>query len=84
MAHEPNLDDIPVPALLRAARRAYGSAVRRSLAEAGFEDLPPNGPFVLGGLLNNGENLRDLLRALGMNRERGREFLVSMVQLGYM
>ncbi len=84
MTDERTIDDIPVPALLRAARGAYGTAVRSSLAASGFEDLPPNGPFVLGGIVNHGENVRDLLRGLGMNRERGRELLVTLVQRGYM
>ena len=84
MSDERSIDDIPVPALLRAARGAYGTAVRASLAASGFEDLPPNGPFVLGGIVNHGEGVRDLLRGLGMNRERARELLVTLVQRGYM
>ncbi|HEX5370382.1 MAG TPA: hypothetical protein VFY10_13285 [Dehalococcoidia bacterium] len=84
MTQERTIDDIPVPALLRFARGAYGTAVRSSLAAAGFEDLPPNGPFLLGGIVNQGEDLRGLLRALGMNRERGRDFLASLVQHDYM
>jgi DNA-binding MarR family transcriptional regulator len=84
MTDERTIDDIPIPALLRAARGAYGTAVRASLAASGFDDLPPNGPFVLGGIVNHGENVRDLLRGLGMNRERGRELLVTLVQRGYM
>ena len=84
MTDERTIDDIPVPALLRAARGAYGTAVRANLAAAGFEDLPPNGPYVLGGMINQGETVRDLLRGLGMDRERGRELLVTLVQRGYM
>jgi hypothetical protein len=40
-------DDIVIPALLRVARRAYGHAVRERVAEAGFDDMPSNGAFVV-------------------------------------
>jgi hypothetical protein len=46
----PEPGDVVVPALLRAARSCYGNAIRSSLALAGFEDVPRNGAYVLGGM----------------------------------
>ena len=36
--------------LLVRARGGYGNTISAQLAAAGFDDLPRNGPFVLGGL----------------------------------
>ena len=43
--------DVVIPALLRHARNTYGVAMRRALVEAGFEDVPRNGLYVIGGLV---------------------------------
>ena len=43
-------DDIVMPALLRHARATYGLAMRRALARAGYDDIPKNGLYVIGGL----------------------------------
>jgi hypothetical protein len=62
VARDPDPEDVPIPALLRAARGAYGHAIHRRLAAAGFDDLPRNGPFVLGGMANHGAAPGDLIR----------------------
>jgi DNA-binding MarR family transcriptional regulator len=43
-------EDIPVPSLMRDARDVYREAVGRALADAGCDDVPRNGVFVLAGL----------------------------------
>ena len=43
-------EEIAFPALLRAARTAYGAAIRAALAEIGCADVPRNGAFVLGSI----------------------------------
>jgi DNA-binding MarR family transcriptional regulator len=77
-------DDVVIPALLRAARGAYGHAVRRRLAAAGYEDLPRHGSFVLGGMVNHGAPLRGLLRQLGIGRERAGDLVDTLVLRGYL
>ena len=50
MSNEPRHHDIVMPALLRHARTTYGGAMRRALDRAGFDDIPANGLYVIGGL----------------------------------
>jgi DNA-binding MarR family transcriptional regulator len=77
-------DEIAVPALLRAARGAYRHAVRRSLGEAGFDDLPANGPYVLGGMANRGGTLGDLIRQLGVSKQSASQLIDTLVLRGYL
>jgi len=39
-----------MPALLRHARLAYSSSMRTALDAAGYDDIPKNGLYVIGGL----------------------------------
>jgi DNA-binding MarR family transcriptional regulator len=78
------VDDVPIPALLRAARGAYGLAIQRRLADAGFDDLPRNGPFVLGGLANRGEPLAGLVRQLGVTKQATGQLVDTLVARGYL
>lgn len=51
MTEEHNIyDEIPLPVLLRHGRNTYGSAMRKALAEAGYDDIPGNGLYIIGGL----------------------------------
>jgi DNA-binding MarR family transcriptional regulator len=77
-------DEIPITALLRAARGAYGIAVREQLAAAGFEDLPLNGPYVLGGLVNRGGSAGDLIRQLGVSKQAASQLIDTLVVRGYL
>ena len=47
-AQNPRYQDIALPALLRWGQQTYGGGMRRALAEAGCDDIPPNGMFVVG------------------------------------
>jgi DNA-binding MarR family transcriptional regulator len=75
---------IPIPALLRAARGAYAHAIRARLAAAGFDDMPRNGPFVLGGLANRGGTLRDLIPQLGVSKQAASQLIDTLVLRGYL
>lgn len=77
-------DDIPITALLRAARGAYAIAVREQLAAAGCEDLPRNGPYVLGGLVNRGGSAGDLIRQLGISKQAASQLVDTLVERGYL
>ena len=57
-------DEVVIPALLRAARGSYAQAIRTHLEEAGFDDLPRNGGFVLGGMANHGGSAADMIRGI--------------------
>ena len=42
--------NVVTPALLRHARTTYGAAMRAALAQAGYDDVPRNGMYVIGGM----------------------------------
>ncbi len=84
MPRTPTAEDVFVPALLRAARGAYGHSIRARLADAGCEDLPRNGPFVLGGLVNRGATLEGLVRELGISKQAASQLIDTLVIRGYL
>ncbi len=77
-------DGVPIPALLRAARGAYGHAIHRRLVHAGFDDLPRNAPFVLGGMASHGVPARDLVRQLGTSKQATGQLIDTLVLRGYL
>lgn len=81
---EPDLDDVPTPALLRAARGAYGQAIRRALGDRGIDDMPPNGPFVIGGIGNQGQPLGALVQQLRVTKQAASELIDILVLRGYL
>ena len=57
-----------MPALLRHARLTYGRAMRKALEKAGYDDLPKNGMYIIGGLaLGLDIPLGKLIRDLGIS-----------------
>ena len=80
----PSEDDVLIPALLRAARGAYGNAIRRRLAAADFDDLPRNAPFILGGMGNRGIAAGDLVRQLGVSKQAAGQLIDTLVLRGYL
>jgi DNA-binding MarR family transcriptional regulator len=77
-------DDIVIPAFLRVARRAYGHAIGQRIAEAGFDDMPRNGPFVLGGMANRGGTAAGLIRELGVTKQAASQLIDTLVLRGYL
>jgi DNA-binding MarR family transcriptional regulator len=77
-------DDVSIPALLRAARGAYGNAIRRRLADADFDDLPRNASFILGGMANHGAPLGGLVRQLGVSKQAAGQLIDTLVLRGYL
>jgi DNA-binding MarR family transcriptional regulator len=76
--------EIVIPALLRAARGAYANAIRDGLAAAAFDDMPRNGPFVLGGMANHGVAASDLIRQLGVSKQAASQLVDTLVLRGYL
>jgi DNA-binding MarR family transcriptional regulator len=77
--------DVVLPALLRHARTTYGHAMRRALAEAGFEDIPKNGLYVLGGLARGAGDtpLAALVRELAVSKQAAGQLVDTLVSGGY-
>jgi DNA-binding MarR family transcriptional regulator len=82
--HEFNPDDVPLPALLRAARGSYGAAIRTRLAAAGYDDLPRNSAFIIGGMVNRGGEPADLVRQLGVSKQAASQLIDTLVVRGYL
>ena len=77
-------EDVPLPALLRASRGAYSHSIRRHLADAGIEDMPRNGPYVLGGVVNRGGSISELVPQLGVSKQAASELVDSLVERGFL
>lgn len=78
------MDEVPLPALLRAARGVYARSIREHLVAEGYDDMPRNGPFVLGGMANRGASSADLLAALGVTRQAASQLVDTLVLRGYL
>jgi DNA-binding MarR family transcriptional regulator len=83
---DPKLAAVPLPALLRHARTAYGSAMRRALEDAGYDDVPKNGLYVIGGLaLGAGDvPLASLIRDLRISKQAAGQLVDTLVNRGYL
>jgi DNA-binding MarR family transcriptional regulator len=81
----PEIDDVVVmPALLRGARGSYAEAVRTDLTAAGFDDLPRNGPFVLGGMARFNASAADMITGLGVTKQAASQLIDLLVVRGYL
>lgn len=78
------LDEVAFPALLRGARAAYGSAIRESLAEAGCDDVPRNGSYVIGAIARAGAPLSQIIRELGVSKQAAGQLVDTLVMRGYL
>jgi DNA-binding MarR family transcriptional regulator len=83
---KPWYDDVVLPALLRHARNTYGVAMRRALEEGGFDDVPRNGLYVIGGLaMGAGEvPLGQLIRELRISKQAAGQLVDTLVTRGYL
>jgi DNA-binding MarR family transcriptional regulator len=81
-----SLPAIPLPALLRHARAAYGSAMRGALEHAGYTYIPKNGLYVIGGLaLGAGDvPLAVLIRDLRISKQAAGQLVDALVSRGYL
>jgi DNA-binding MarR family transcriptional regulator len=86
MDNPDRLPNIPTPALLRHARTTYGVAMRRALAAAGYDDMPRNGMYVVGGLaLGVGDvPLGQLVRELRISKQAAGQLVDTLVARGYL
>lgn len=70
--------------LLVRARGGYGNTIAAHLAAAGFDDLPRNGPFVLGGMAGRGGSAVEMIRSLGVTRQAASQLIDTLVLRGYL
>jgi DNA-binding MarR family transcriptional regulator len=73
-----------IPALLRGARGSYARTIAAFLADAGCDDLPQNGPFVVGGMASHRAQAVDMIRGLGVTRQAASQLIDTLVVRGYL
>jgi DNA-binding MarR family transcriptional regulator len=83
---KPCYEEAIMPALLRLARTTYGAAMRQALAEAGYDDIPKNGLYIVGGLALDGGRipLGQLLRDLRISKQSAGQLVDTLVLRGYL
>jgi len=81
----PWYERVVIPALLRHARNTYGKAMRAALEEAGYDDIPGNGLYIIGGLALDGDiPLRQLVKDLGITKQGAGQLVDALVMRGYL
>jgi DNA-binding MarR family transcriptional regulator len=83
---KPWFEEIVIPALLRHARTTYGMAMRKALADAGYDDVPRNGMYVIGGMALGGKTLPlgVLIKELGVSKQGAGQLVDTLVLRGYL
>jgi DNA-binding MarR family transcriptional regulator len=76
--------EVSFPALLRAARRAYGAAIAAEFSRIGCDDIPRNGAFVLGATARTGAPLSEIIRSLGVSKQVAGQLIDTLVARGYL
>ena len=79
-------EGIATPALLRHARNTYAEAMRSVLDAAGYDDVPGNGLYIIGGLaLGAGDlPLGQLIRELKISKQAAGQLVDALVLRGYL
>jgi DNA-binding MarR family transcriptional regulator len=62
----------------------YGSAIRAALAEAGCDDVPRNGPYVIGAIARLGAPLSQIIKELGVSKQAAGQLVDTLVARGYL
>jgi DNA-binding MarR family transcriptional regulator len=75
---------VAIPALLRAARGTYALVIRERLFAAGFDDMPRNAPYVLGGMANRRGSIAGLIRELDVSKQAASQLIDTLVVRGYL
>ncbi|HEY4303526.1 MAG TPA: MarR family transcriptional regulator [Gemmatimonadaceae bacterium] len=79
-------EDASLVALLRYARETYAVRIRTRLGEAGYDDLPDNALYVVGGLARErgGRALSQLIAELGVSKQAAGQLVDTLVIRGYL
>lgn len=75
---------VVITPLLAAARNTYVTRLRAALADAGLEDLPARGPFILGAIANHGSTLAEAVAGLQVTKQAASQLIDTLVMRGYL
>jgi DNA-binding MarR family transcriptional regulator len=84
MAEGDSPDGLSFPALLRGARAPYTAAVRHALDEAGLDDVPRNGSYVIGAIARTDAPLSRIIAELGVSKQSAGQLVDTLVTRGYL
>jgi DNA-binding MarR family transcriptional regulator len=89
MTDRPWYEDVSVPRLMREAREVDRDAVRRALDDAGCDDVPRNGVFVLAGLDRSAPEPKfspqaDVVASLGLSKQAASQLIDTLVLREYL
>ena len=76
--------EVAFPALLRIARSVYGAAIQTALGEAGCDDVPKNGIYVIGSLARGGAPLSQIIKELRVSKQAAGQLVDTLVLRGYL
>jgi DNA-binding MarR family transcriptional regulator len=81
--------DIPLPWLMRDAREVYRDAMRYTLADAGCDDIPRNGVFVLARLEPSMPEPKfspqaEVVESLGLSKQAASQLIDTLVLREYL
>ena len=77
-------DTLGIPGLLRRARTAYGNLIRQEFADAGFDDVPRHGAYVMARVYGGSSAPADLARDLSISKQAVSQLIDTMVMRGYL
>ena len=75
---------VPLAALLRLARNSLARVIRSALDDAGFDDLPANGPYVISATSGAGVPLATIIDQLGLSKQASGHLVDLLVLRGYL
>jgi DNA-binding MarR family transcriptional regulator len=75
---------LQLAALLRLARNSLARRIRSALTDAGYEDLPANGPYVISATSVTGVALAAIIERLGLSKQASGHLVDLLVLRGYL
>jgi DNA-binding MarR family transcriptional regulator len=77
-------DEVPMPGLLLAARATYGTVIRTALSDAGLDDVPRNGGYVLAAIAQPEAALQEIIARLGASKQTAGQLVDALAARGYL
>jgi len=77
-------DDVPLSALLQAARSTYSHAVEAGLSRIGCDDLPATGSYIISAMHWSGASLEAVIRWMGVSKQAVSQAVDTLVVRGYL
>jgi DNA-binding MarR family transcriptional regulator len=83
-ANPENYDDVPLSALIQAARSTYSRAVEAAQSRIGCDDLPATGGFITSAMHWSGASLESVIRWMGVTKQAVSQSVDTLVVRGYL